>query len=142
MSKYTKMKTSFTDKECLAAALREFFSEGSVEVFAEPTRLVGFEGELRAERAEIVVRRCNVGAGSNDIGFAREKDGTFSFFVSEFDRSVYNRGTDTRYDQAFVEKIKQPYAVRVAEQTLAALGFRVASREKVRGVMHITGVGF
>jgi len=140
MSKYTKMKTSFTDKECLVGALREFFPEGSVEVFDEPTRLVGFEGDSRAERAEIVVRRRNVGRASNDIGFAREADGTFVFFVSEYDRGQYNRQADTRYGSTFIEKLKQPYAVRVAEQTLAALGYRVASKEKTRGVMHLVGV--
>lgn len=72
MSKYMELRTKLTEEQYLVEALRELGY--TPEVCREGTPLVGYMGDERAERAQIVVRRQQLDSASNDIGFAR--DGT------------------------------------------------------------------
>lgn len=114
MSHYTVMKTTLGDIETLIEALADM-GFATVETHAEPQALVGYRGDARASRAEVIIRRRYVGGASNDIGFARNPDGTLSAIISDFDRKSY--------DVAWLGRLTQRYAYRLARKTLAAQDF-------------------
>lgn len=111
MSHFTRLRTALKDADLLVAALRQ---HGFDTVESHPTAqpLYGYQGDVRPERAEVIVRREHIGALSNDIGFAKAADGSFQAIISEFDRSAY--------DEAWLTGLTQAYgyaaAVRYADQ--------------------------
>jgi hypothetical protein len=120
MSHYTVLETQIADARLLAEALGDMgFLD--VEVHREPQALYGYLGDRRAERAEVIVRRDYIGAGSNDIGFARQPDGSFQAIVSDFDRGTY--------DEAWIGRLTQRYAYRAARETLAAQDFDLVEEQ-------------
>ena len=114
MSHYTVMQTALGDIETLVEALADM-GFAVVETHAKPQALVGYRGDQRDERAEVIVRRRFLGSVSNDIGFARNPDGTLRAIISDFDRKTY--------DTVWLGKLTQRYAYRVARKTLAAQDF-------------------
>jgi hypothetical protein len=83
MSEYVIIATAFTDASHLVEALVDLgFPRDTIEVHKRPVTLYGYRGDARAELAEIVVRQKHVGRGSNDLGFARQPDGTFRAIIS------------------------------------------------------------
>lgn len=114
MSHYTTLETAIVSAEHLAQALRDLgFAE--VEVHEEAQPLVGWLGDSRAQRAEVIIRRKHVGTASNDIGFARGADGRFEAMISEFDRH--------QYGPEWLGRLTQRYAYRVARDVLAEQEF-------------------
>jgi hypothetical protein len=69
LSKYEETATEVRQPAHLIAALKELGFRS--EFHPAGDNLVGYEGRERPERAQIVVRRDQIGAASNDIGFAR-----------------------------------------------------------------------
>jgi hypothetical protein len=116
VSAYTTVHTQLVSPEHVAAALRDLGFAG-VEVHETPRPLVGWQGERRAQRAEVIVRREHVGESSNDIGFARGPEGTLVAVISEFDRDHCG------YDAQWLERLTQRYAYHVARERLEAQGF-------------------
>lgn len=113
MSAYVTVKTEYRDQEILIEALCEVggWTREQVEVHTEPVQLHGYHGDLRAQRASIVVPRQFVGSSANDLGFLRQADGTFALQVSNFDRE-YTKG------KFILEKLPQRYAVTAAAKKL------------------------
>jgi hypothetical protein len=111
MSHFTRVRTTLRDADLLAAALAAQ-GFGQVEVHGEPQSLYGFQGDVRPQRAEVIVRRQQVGRLSNDIGFARQDDGTFDAVISDYDRS--------RFDGGWLAEVTRSYGhaatLRYAEQ--------------------------
>lgn len=110
MSHFTRVRTRLRDADLLAAALTNV-GFAQVEIHDEPQTLYGYRGDARPERAEIIVRRQHIGRASNDIGFARQPDGSFEAIISEYDRR--------RYDHRWLAQLTQAYghaaALRYAE---------------------------
>ena len=114
MSHYTTLDTTIVSAEFLVQALADMgFADVEVHEVAQP--LIGWRGDLRETQAEVIVRRRHLGRSSNDIGFARNAEGRFEALISEFDRR--------RYDQAWLGKLTQRYAYRVARDNLAKQDF-------------------
>jgi uncharacterized protein DUF1257 len=111
MSHFTRVRTTLRDPELLAAALAAV-GFATVETHDSPQTLYGYQGDARPERAEVIVRRRDIGRLSNDIGFRRREDGGFEAIISEYDRS--------RYGQAWLTELARAYghaaALRYAEQ--------------------------
>lgn len=101
MSHYTVIRTKFTDVQCLRQALADL-GYGQIEE-GKGLPLYGYQGDRRPQTAEIVVRRCFVGAASNDLGFAWAGD-HFDAIISEYD--VRQLGPQ------FVPRLTQRYAYR------------------------------
>jgi hypothetical protein len=117
MSHFTTLQTQMHDAALLRQALLDLgFTE--VEVHAQAQGLYGYQGDLRPETAEVIVRRAQVGRASNDIGFRRDAAGRFQAVISEFDRA--------RYDDAWLGRLNQRYAYHAARQQLEAQGFAVS----------------
>lgn len=88
MSKYKEIKTEFRNEKSLMKALEDIgYPAEKLEISQDkkPTiQLVGYHGDLRPERASIVIRRKYVGGWSNDVGFMWDGK-TFQAIVSEYD---------------------------------------------------------
>ena len=79
MSHFVECQTKFRDPEALVAALIECgFQEDQIEVHAEAVPLYGYQGDVRPQKAHVVVRREHVGTAANDVGWQRVPDGTWS----------------------------------------------------------------
>jgi hypothetical protein len=109
MSHFTRVRTTLRDPHVLASALAEL-GFPHVEVHDTPQALYGYLGDQRPQRAEVVVRRRHIGRSSNDIGFARQPDGTFDAVISEFDRRTYGAAWLARVTQAYGHTAALSYA--------------------------------
>ena len=93
MSHFTVVEIEATDTFCLIEALEALGYEGKIEVHDRPVTLIGYDGRPRLlegqeVRAESVIRRRHLWEAANDIGFARQSDGRYVAYISEYDRSV------------------------------------------------------
>jgi hypothetical protein len=122
MSHFTTIKTEIRDENALVAALADV---GYAEVERHPTaqHLYGYQGDRRAQTAEVIIRRKYVGSASNDIGFKRQADGTFEAIISEFDRQ--------KHSQHWVDQVAQRYAYHVVLTEVAKIG-GIVEQESVR----------
>lgn len=101
MSAYLTLATPMTDRACLLAALADLgFGAERIEVHPTPVALVGYRGERRSQKAEIVIRRQHVGSASNDIGFESTATG-YRAHISDYDRGRYGAGWLTKLDAAY-----------------------------------------
>lgn len=66
------------------------FCRSQIEVHEERQNLFGYQGDMRAQKAHLIIRRQNVGSASNDLGFEKKADGSWAFHVSNYDSSRYN----------------------------------------------------
>ncbi len=129
MSHYTVIRTRMVDPVALVAALGDL-GFVDVEVHDEPQALVGYLGDTRAQRAEVIIRRTHVGEASNDIGFARQKDGSFEAIVSAFDRRSF--------DNDWLSGLTRRYAYHATKASLEREGFGLVSEEAdVDGRVHL-----
>ncbi|MEU2061255.1 DUF1257 domain-containing protein [Streptomyces sp. NPDC013455] len=130
MSHYTRVRTSLKDQDTLVRALRALgFDE--VESHDEPQALIGYQGDRRSQRAEVIIRRRHVGSASNDLGFARTADGEFQAIISDYDRR--------RYDAAWLRRLTQTYGRESALAFAEEHGYEVLTEETDKaGNVHLT----
>ena len=124
MSHFVECQTEFRDPLALVAALVECgFEESQIEVHQEAVPLYGYQGDVRPQKAHIVIRRQHVGQAANDVGWERQVDGTYRAWISEYDRRH-------RFNDAMCNRIKQEYAYYVVYRQQRARG-RTVSRERL-----------
>jgi hypothetical protein len=125
MSKFLDINELVIDnQDCFVATLREDVKfnhklGAAVEVHDVATNLFGYHGDMRPEKAEIIIRREHVGGSSNDIGFKRTENG-FKPIISEFDSHQYNA--------AWQDLLGQRYAERAYEANMFQQGFALQSK--------------
>lgn len=108
MSHYSKVKTLIKNRACLVKALADVgFKDIEVYDIAQP--LVGFQNDIRKDKANVIVRRKYVGSASNDLGFVLQEDGTYGAIISDYDSSTYNK--------KWLDKLQQRYSLHVVEET-------------------------
>ena len=122
MSKYVEMSTALTVERYLVEALRELGYEP--EVCREGKALVGYMGDERAERAQIIIRRRHLHLASNDIGFARDDNGTYRAIISEYDRGI-------GFDDSWIGRVSQAYKERQTMAVARAKGYTFKGREVI-----------
>ncbi len=84
--------------------------------------LYGYRGDVRPERAELVVRRQHLTRASNDVGFQKTEKG-YTPIVSEYDLRAL-------LDGKFLARLKTAYNLRVVERVSRQLhGTRVTHTE-------------
>ena len=111
MSRYDTFQTTFKNQEALVSALKEQF--GDVEVNATPQTLMDWHGHPRPEKAEIIIRRVHVFSMSNDVGFARKKDGSFEAIISDYDKGAgLNAEWMAKLTQSYSQKLLLPHLLR------------------------------
>jgi len=138
MSKYKVINTQFKNARSILNALEDLEIQPDVaeDVYQLTLHLFGYQGDLRAEKASIAVRRADVnkwsGGWSNDIGFAwNEEQQVFDAIVSEYDER--NAGC-TR----LMNKIRQRYAYHEISEKAAERGYTIAAEQEVDGVIHLS----
>jgi hypothetical protein len=94
-----------------------------VEVHQEGQPLYGYQGDVRAQKAHIIIRREHVGRAANDLGFERQADGRYRVWVSEYDQK-YNK-----YDDSWMGRLKQAYGVEKARAEAKKKGYRVSEQK-------------
>lgn len=129
MSHFTVLQTHLVDSDALVKALADLgFSQVEVYQIAQP--LYGYKGDQRPEKAEVIIRRQQVGLASNDIGFLRQADGRFQAIISEYDRD--------QYSEEWLNRLTQRYAYHTARAKLEEQGFHMVTEEtKEDGRIHL-----
>jgi hypothetical protein len=123
MSHYSEVQIELIDEGCLVAALSRLGFNGKVEVHKDAQALYGYQGDLRAQKANVIIRREHVGPAANDLGFERQPDGKYRVWVSDYDRK-YNK-----YDDAWMGRLKQAYGVEKARVEAKKKGYRVSEQK-------------
>jgi hypothetical protein len=121
-SKYLEMRTNLTDERYLVEALRELGYEP--EVCRESKALIGYMGDERAERAQIIIRRLQLDSASNDIGFARDGNGVYRAIISKYDRGI-------GFDDAWIGRVSQVYKEHQTMAVAKAKGYIFKGREVI-----------
>jgi hypothetical protein len=130
MSHFTVIRTQIVEVRALVKALEDVGFK-NVEVHELAQHLYGYQGDVRAQTAEVIIRRKNIGPASNDIGFKRQKDGTFDAIISEYDRS--------RYTKDWLNHLTQRYAYHAVTERMAEQGFEVVEEENQQDrTIHLT----
>jgi hypothetical protein len=125
----TSLALEIRDGDALVAALADLGLH-EVEVHEQPQHLLGYEGDMRPEQAEVIIRREHVGPLANDIGFRKTEAGSYEAVVSEYDQGH-------GYDQNWRGRLMQRYGRHVAVATLEKKGFRVVREESHDGKLHV-----
>jgi len=123
MSHYSEVMIELTDEGSLVAALGRLGFKDKVEVHGEAQALYGYQGDVRSQKAHVIVRRTHVGPAANDLGFERQVDGRFRVWVSDYDQK-YNK-----YDDAWMGRLKQAYGVEKARAEARKRGYRVSEQK-------------
>jgi len=117
MSAYKRIKCKIVNKECLIQALDNLGLKTTVH--ESPVALRGYAGDLRNNKAEIVVSKQNINANytgaSNDLGFTwNEKEGAYDIVCSEYDVAM-----------KVPQRVMQSYAVEVIKKAAEANRFTI-----------------
>jgi Protein of unknown function (DUF1257) len=125
MSAFHSLTTLYKDREALIAALNaQGYTDVEVHDVSQP--LTGYHGDLRSQKANVIVRRRFVGAASNDLGWEWDtKSGTFIQHISDFDKG--------KHDSQWCAKLKQSYTEGVTMKTAAKQGFKFLGKKIVAG---------
>lgn len=118
MSHYVGITLKINDQSCLVKALERLGFQGKVEVHEIATNLYGYKGDMRPDKANVILRKVHVGGSSNDIGFIRKADGCFEAIISEFDRDHH------KYDAVWIGKLKAYYGIERAKLECKKQGMR------------------
>ena len=137
MSHFTVVEIEATDTSCLIDALEALGYKGEIEVHDRPVTLIGYDDRPRLldgqeVRAEIVVRRRHLWEAANDIGFARQPDGRYVAYISEYDRSV--RST-------WHADVVKEYGAAKAAKELRAQGWKVEVT-RAQGQVRVQGTRY
>jgi len=136
MSHFVECRTEFRDPQALVAALVECgFQESQIEVHQDTVALYGYQGDVRPQKAHIVVRRQHVGTAANDVGWERMPDGIFRAWISEYDQRH-------RFNPEMQNRIKQEYAYQVISRQQRSLGRSVERQRLPSGEIEVLIGGY
>jgi Protein of unknown function (DUF1257) len=140
MSHFSTIKTKITNAAALAEALDELFHargvEARIEVYEKPQAMQGYYGDKGQQSAEVIVRNQSIGSKA-DLGYRKEKDGTYSLIWDEYE---FQRGRVSHLELVDLpRKILQPYAKFVTLQAAKQNGDEVENVEALaNGTVRIT----
>ena len=130
MSKYLKIEIKFKDETTFREALRDVCKARGIQFEqGQNLTLVGYLNDLRPETAEYVILRRYVGTSANDLGFAKQADGSLGVVISEFDSR--NTGAE------IVAQVRQRYARIQVEKQARARGMRVEEVQEAGGTVRL-----
>jgi hypothetical protein len=127
MSAYLPFETEFNDQDCLVKALAEndVIQYTNVEVHETPQNLIGYHGDTRSQKADIIVRRKDIGGASNDIGFVKGENGKYTAIISDFDKHKHN--------DKYMTGLKRSYAAARMHKEARRQGLKLKSDTVVNG---------
>lgn len=123
MSHFSEYHIRLTDEKSLISALESMGFQGKIEVHQTAQPLYGYQGDVRAQKAHIIIRRKYIGGSSNDIGFERMSDGTFRIWISDYDKAKYN--------DKWIETLKTKYTgARILDKVNKLKKYQVSVKEE------------
>jgi len=136
LSLYCQIETQIKNAEALIFALIETgnFTVDQIEIHNEPQTLFGYQNDARQEKANIIIRRKNIGPSSNDLGFIKNEDNTYTAIISEFDRN--------RFNQRWTDRLKSNYAFHAIRLQSEAKGRKVHREKLDNGKQRISISGY
>jgi len=112
MSHFVNITTSIKDQKALIRALERIGFKNKIEVYNTSQCLYGYQGDVRPQKAHVILRRKYVGSSSNDIGFEKLANGKFVAHISEYDQgSGQYAGGVGIYGQQWQKKLNTYYGV-------------------------------
>jgi len=133
MSEFVECKTKIKDRKALIDALIAIgFAESEIEIHEEAVHLYGYQGDRREQKANVIIRKKNVGGSSNDIGFIKKDDGTYEAIISEFDRRSAGKHAQKYggYNERFLKDLSQNYTERLYTRVAKEKGYEVKKVKK------------
>lgn len=137
MSHYVDVKTSITDEECLTKALcrvenghdcyHRTWDKSHIESHKQAMNLYGYKGDMRTDKANVIIRRKNVGRASNDLGFVKNADGSYTAIISEFD------GRSMGFSSVWLQRLTTYYGVEKAKKEFKARGIKYTETTDEKG---------
>lgn len=97
-----------------------------------PQSLYGFQGDERQQKANIIIRRSDVGSASNDIGFVKSGD-KYNVIISEYDQRLYGK--------KFGNHLTQLYAKYKFIKQAKKMGYTIKSQKEENGRIKIRVMG-
>ena len=153
MSHYLDFKTVMTDSEALRRALLHMetpahcngLPASTIEVHKTAQHLYGYENDQRDQTAEVIIRKANVQQSANDIGFAKQPDGTYKAIISEYDRRQYFRddwltrlSTYYNYEKSKIELENRKVQYQEMKDSKGRLQLKVVFKTKAVSAQRIT----
>ncbi len=135
MSAFTTAKTVLTDLNAVRKALISMgWKENQIEVHDKPVALNGFHGTETPHKAELIIRKSNLGSygAYNDLGFTRQADGTIQ--VIGEDAGEYGDIAGNK----FKNTLAREYAYAKLQDEVEAAGFFIDSTERRNGKIYVT----
>lgn len=132
MSKFVEVKTEFKSKEDLLAAIEANNLTPKVSEENDLDLDAYYSHERRSKCCSIVVPKSQLGCVSNDIGFMRQSDGSYTAVVGDMDTKRFHN-------------IKKSYAVSLVEKSMNNLkvkGFTFQRTEEKNGEVLYIGRRF
>ncbi len=123
MSAFGQFTTQLCNEEYLVEALRNMGF--NPEVHVEPQNLHGYRGDVRADKAHIIIRRDQLSSASNDLGFVRGADGRYTAIISDYD-------TGAGFGEAWMKQLNQNYCACKTTAVAMQKGYRLLGREEVK----------
>jgi hypothetical protein len=120
MSHFTSIRTQIKNVDALTKALSDLGFK-KIEVHNTARNLCGYQGDVRSQTAEVIIRRQYIGAASNDIGFKKQEDDTFEAIISNYDRQ--------HYSQQWLNHLTQRYGYHALMATTSDQGFSIEEQE-------------
>ena len=102
-----------------------------VEVHDQAVALYGYQGDVRPQKANIVVRRNFVGGAANDVGWELQEDGTYAAQISDFDRHKHN--------QRWQDDLEMHYGVAQAKAAFSTEGWSYQESLDSEGNVQLVG---
>ena len=135
MSHYNKIKTQITNRDALIKALGKMgYKESQVEVHEEAQHLYGYQGDKRPQKANVIVRRKNVGGAANDIGWELQEDGTYQAMISDYDKH--------KHSTEWQNKLGTHYNVEQSKSTFEQYGWSWTESVTEEGELQVVGVQY
>ena len=131
MSHYSEVQIELIDEGCLVAALERLGFKGKVEIYKEAKALYGYQGDVRAQKGNVIIRRQHVGSAANDLGFERQADGRYRVWVSEYDQS------HNGYNDVWLGKLKQAYGIEKVRKEAKKRGYRLTEQKQDNGTVRL-----
>ncbi len=94
------------------------------QVSEKAQQLEGYHGDKRKQTAEIIIPRKQVGGASNDVGFKRNADGTFTAIISDYDQS-------SNFNLKKQQELKRIYTEKKAMKEAKANGLKFVGKKTV-----------
>lgn len=134
MSHYLDGTLQCTEEKHLVEALEDLgFKKEHIEVHANAQTLYDYVGKIRPQKAHIIIRRKHISPSANDIGFEKQANGQYKWWISA------NEVRHLGYDQKWINKLQARYGLFQAKAMARQRGIRVM--EKRVGTKLILEVG-